>query len=550
MGSSVAVALLILAAAQAYLTWRRLLAYLRYFQQEGYEHARFLRWMGGRRLTDPAMWLAAGAWIVYPAAPWTAVLAFAVGGTVLGVFQPDPRRSGKIPLRLTWRATRVLAVAYAFAIALWAVVAAIAGFDEARGALLASTAVLAAAPLLLIAANASLAGYEGSVQRGYEADAVRRLAQIHPFVIGITGSYGKSSTKAMLGHILQFHGPTLAATGSINTLMGITRHIREELVSGHQFMVVEMGAFKTGSIKRLCELTPPSAGLITAVGDMHLERFGSTDEIVRAKSELAFAVPPGGWLVANADSPGALTIARAATHCRVLLYGETSTEELDTRLGAVFFTPQGTSFVLRTRDRAFTCFTPLLGRPIILNLAGAFTMARAIGVDPEVIVAAMRTLKPVSNRLEVVKDAGVTWIRDAYNSNQFGFRAALEVAAALPAGRRFLATPGVIELGASQYDVNRALSREAAVVCDNTIVVSDTNRDAFVAGHRDAGREGNLVPVPNRTEAFRWLREHVKEGDAIVLENDLPDLYERTDGVFWQERARTDANRPAARAAS
>jgi UDP-N-acetylmuramoyl-tripeptide--D-alanyl-D-alanine ligase len=270
---------------------------------------------------------------------------------------------------------------------------------------------------------------------------------------------------------------------------------------------------------------------------MHLERFGSLEEIVRAKSELAQAIPPGGWLVANADSKGALQIAKGATHCRVLLYGETSTEDLATRLENISFSKQGTSFVLRTKERTYECFTPLLGRPIILNLAGAFTLANALGVDPEIAIAAMRTLKPVSNRLEVVEERGVTWIRDAYNSNQIGFRAALEVVAAIPAARRFLATPGVIELGSTQFDVNRALSREASLVCDNTLIVADTNREAFVAGHRDEGREARLVPVTNRTEAFRWLRETVKDGDAIILENDLPDLYERTAGVFWKADA-------------
>jgi UDP-N-acetylmuramoyl-tripeptide--D-alanyl-D-alanine ligase len=270
---------------------------------------------------------------------------------------------------------------------------------------------------------------------------------------------------------------------------------------------------------------------------MHLERFGSLEEIVRAKSELAQAIPPGGWLVANADSKGALQIAKGATHCRVLLYGETSTEDLATRLENIAFSKQGTSFVLRTEERTYECFTPLLGRPIILNLAGAFTLANALGVDPEIAIAAMRTLKPVSNRLEVVEERGVTWIRDAYNSNQIGFRAALEVVAAIPAARRFLATPGVIELGSTQFDVNRALSREASLVCDNTLIVADTNREAFVAGHRDEGREARLVPVMNRTEAFRWLRETLKDGDAIILENDLPDLYERTAGVFWKADA-------------
>jgi UDP-N-acetylmuramoyl-tripeptide--D-alanyl-D-alanine ligase len=271
------------------------------------------------------------------------------------------------------------------------------------------------------------------------------------------------------------------------------------------------------------------------VGDMHLERFGSLDEIVRAKRELAQALPAGGLLVVNADSPGALRIAKRSSDRRVLLYGETSEEDLETRLESVHFSRQGTSFVLRTRTAAHSCFTPLLGRPIILNIAGAFTLASALGVDPEVIVAALRTLKPVSNRLEVVEERGICWIRDAYNSNQVGFRAALEVAAALPVDRRFLATPGVIELGPQQFDVNRALSREAAAVCDRTIVVSDTNREAFVAGHRDAARADRLVAVPTRAEAFRWLNDTLKPGDIVILENDLPDLYERSEGFFWQD---------------
>ena len=521
-------------AACAYLVWRRLLAYLRYFQQEGYDPVRFLRWVHARSLGDPALWLSVVAGLAMTAAPWSAAWLFVLGAVGLGLAQPDPRRSGKITLKMTWRAWRVHVAGFVLASAVWLALVWMAPDVSLRAAAAAAAAVLAGLPLLLVAANAMLAPYEHATQQGYQAEAVRRLAEVRPFVIGITGSYGKSSTKAILAHMLQFKAPTLAASGSINTMMGLTRHIREELVAGHEFMVVEMGAFGIGSIRRLCGLTPPSAAIITAVGDMHLERFGSTEAIVQAKGELAEALPPDGLLVVNADSPGALRIARAATGRRVLLYGETSTVDLDTRLEQVAFSKQGTTFVLRTRDASYTCFTPLLGRPIILNLAGAFTLATACGTDPRLAVASLRTLRPVSNRLEVVEEAGVTWIRDAYNSNQFGFRAALEVASALPARKRVLATPGVIELGAEQFDVNRALARDASAVCDTTLVVSETNRAAFAAGFREAGREDRLVEVAGRGEAFRWLREGVGAGDLVILENDLPDLYSRATGLFWR----------------
>ncbi len=527
----------VLAGAHTYLAWQRLLAYLRYFQQEGYDPVRFLRWTNVRSFTDPAFWLSVASAFLFQADAVLGVVLFIVGAIVLGLVQPDPRRTGKIPLRMTWRARRVLAVAVLLATAAWVLLVRVFVDVEVRAALVASAFLFAGLPFVLILANAALAPYEQHVQRVYRADAVGRLQRVNPFVIGITGSYGKSSAKAMLAHILQFHAPTLFAAGSINTPMGITRHVREDLVPGHRYFVVEMGAYGRGSIRRLCDLTPPAAGLITAVGDAHLERFGSLEAIKITKQELAQAVPPGGVLVVSAEYPNAIRIAKESTHARVLLYGENPDEQLATRVEQVRFTVQGSHFVLRTPERSYECFTPLLGRPILMNLAGAFTMATAIGVDPEIAVAAFRTLKPVSNRLEVVEESGITWVRDAYNSNQYGFRAALEVAAQLPAARRVLVTPGVIELSAEQPTVNRALSRAAAAVCDTTLVVSETNRAAFLEGHREAGREDRLVAVPNRTEAFRWLREHLSDGDLVVLENDLPDLYERTDGVFWPAAA-------------
>lgn len=527
---SLAVWLVIVASAA--IGWRRALAYLRYFQQEGYEAARFRRWVHVRPLADPALWLLVGSIWLATRSPLLAAFTFAAGAAGLAALQPDPRRSGKIPLKLTWRAMRVLVLALVAMTFVWFIAAWVVPGGDVVSSLVASAIVLLAVPVALVLANAALAPYERRVQAAYEADAADRVRRFAPFIVGITGSYGKSSSKAMLAHILQFKAPTLAASGSINTLMGVTRHIREHLVPGHRFMIVEMGAFQVGSIQRLCQLTPPSAGLVTAVGDMHLERFGSAETIVRAKKELAQAIPWRGVLVVNADSPGALQIAREADHTRALLYGESSGERLDTRLSDIQFTPKGTSFALKTKERTYQCFTPLLGRPIVLNIAGVFTMATALGVDPDVAVAAIRTLKPVANRLEVVDERGITWIRDAYNSNQVGFRAALEVATALPATRRFLVTPGVIELGADQADVNRALSRDAAAACDTTLIVGATNREAFAAGHRDAGRDSRLIPVAGRTEAFRWLTETLQPGDLVILENDLPDLYEKT-GIFF-----------------
>lgn len=522
---------------QSYAAWRRLLAYMRYVQQEGYDPLRFLRWVKVRPLADPLVWLSAACALLFSVQPALSVLVFLLATAVLAYAQPDPRDSGKIPLRMTWRAKRIIWVSLLLEFALWCCLIAIWSDSGLRAALLIAGLLFLFSPLFPVAANELLRPYEKHVQGVYEGEARARVRDIRPRIIGITGSYGKSSSKAVLAHILGFHKPTLSATGSVNTLMGLTGHIRANLKYGFRFMVVEMGAYKIGSIARVCQLAPPAAGWITAVGDVHLERFGSTEAIVRAKGELARAVPDGGVLVVNADSPGALRIAKTTPNRRTLLYGETSTEDLETRLESLQFSEKGTRFTLRTRGNGIHhCFTPLLGRPIIQNLAGAFTIAAAMGVEPELIVAAFRTLRPVDNRLEVVEEQGIFWVRDAYNSNQIGFRAALEVAVALPVSRRFLVTPGVIELGPEQFRVNQTLAGEAAAVCDKTLIVSGTNREAFVAGHRDAGEPGKLVLVENRNEAFRWIRENVRIGDAVILENDLPDLYESPEGLFFRSK--------------
>ena len=531
--------LAVLTVAHIVLAWRRLRGYLRYFQQEGYDARRFARWLQGRSFTDPAFWLALTAAVLWWDLPQTALWGCAAGALLLAWRQPDPTRTGKIRLALTWRARRILAVAMVLAVAAWfGALAAMASAGE-QAPLVAAAVVWPFLPLVLVVGNLALAPYEHHVQASYQREAEAHLASVAPTVIGITGSYGKSSSKAMLAHMLQFQSPTLAASGSINTPMGITRHIREDLVAGHANLVVEMGAFGIGSIARLCALTPPACALITAVGDMHLERFGSLENVVRAKSELAEALPDGALLVVNADSPGARRIAEAhAGRLDVRLYGERADGPLTTRVTDVRWTPAGSTCVLLHQGVAYPCETPLFGRPMLQNLAGAFTLAVALGMDPLVALAACRTLRPVRNRLEVVTDAGVTWIRDAYNSNQFGFRAALEVAAGLPGRRRVLVTPGVIELGEMQASVNQALAREAAATCDVMLVVAETNRHAFVEGCAEAGASERLRAVATRTEAFAWLRAHLAEGDIVLLENDLPDLYESSTGLFWPDRAR------------
>ncbi len=142
-------------------------------------------------------------------------------------------------------------------------------------------------------------------------------------VLGITGSYGKTSTKYVVADLLASRYRVLKTPAGVNTTMGITRVVREELRDDHEVFVVEMSAYGPGEIREVCDIVHPSLGILTAVGVQHLERFGTPERIAEAKYELLAALPSGAPAVVNADDPVCLRLAeRARTEGkRVLLYG-------------------------------------------------------------------------------------------------------------------------------------------------------------------------------------------------------------------------------------
>ncbi|HBE47500.1 MAG TPA: UDP-N-acetylmuramoyl-tripeptide--D-alanyl-D-alanine ligase, partial [Cyanobacteria bacterium UBA11369] len=369
---------------------------------------------------------------------------------------------------------------------------------------------------------------EKRIQDGFMQEAKTILGKVDPYVIGISGSYGKTSTKSILAKILECVEPTFWPPGSINTPMGITREIRERLVPEHHYAVIEMAAYKRGSVTRLCNLTPPKAGIITAVGLMHLDRFGSLENIYLSKTELPQAVPQDGILVCNGDNEGARRVWGEFKKRVTLVYGlELDKGHLDCWMTDIQPSESGTHFTIHWEGKEYKGFTKMLGKPMLSNILAAFTMACALGYDPEYILAAIYNLEPEKHRLNLVKQGDGVLLDDSYNSNPTGFKAALEVLEAIPGGRKILVTPGMIELGELQDQENSKIAKEAAQVCDLVAVVGDTNRKSLVEGLRQGGiKEEQLLQFENRDSALSYLKENRKEGDVVLIENDLPDLYE------------------------
>jgi UDP-N-acetylmuramoyl-tripeptide--D-alanyl-D-alanine ligase len=223
-------------------------------------------------------------------------------------------------------------------------------------------------PLILVVSNALLDPYEKDLQEGFANEARKILSSVHPFVIGITGSYGKTSSKVILTDILNSVSPTFTTPRSINSYMGVTREIRERMKPHHKYAVIEMGAYYTGSIKRMCSLTPPNAAIVTAVGAMHLERFGSQENVFKAKSELPEALPKDGILVINGDYDYCRKMGENHKDKRVFVYGlDEEKGPVDALMYDIEPTEKGTNFAIRWQGKVYTGST---GHQFCHSLAG------------------------------------------------------------------------------------------------------------------------------------------------------------------------------------
>lgn len=389
-------------------------------------------------------------------------------------------------------------------------------------------------PVLVICSNLILP-LELTINNAYLRDAKKRIRTLKPKIIGITGSYGKTSTKYILNQILSKKHNVLMTPNSYNTPMGICKVIRGELTSEHEFFIVEMGAYKRGDIKTLCQLAPPEIGILTAVGPQHLERFKSIENTAKAKYELIEALPSDGLAVINNDNEICAALADKTVSVPVKRYSVKSKEidddTIDIRAFDIKHSQKGLSFTVSAADTGTTEITTrLLGQHNVSNILAAIAVSLHCGMSLDDIRAAIRTLEPVPHRLELKpSDTGVIVIDDSFNSNPEGAKAALEVLTDFVNdndGKKVLVTPGMVELGEREYDENKKLGSHAAKVCDLVILVGDETTEPILDGLKHENYpEQQIHKVKNLAEVQLQLAKNLKAGDVVLFENDLPDNY-------------------------
>jgi UDP-N-acetylmuramoyl-tripeptide--D-alanyl-D-alanine ligase len=513
---------------------------LHLLQLEHYENARLRLWLRRRgERWQPRELVAVAALFAGAVAAQTVASGWASGALLLlatplaALGAVDWRREAVKPLVFTGRAKRLLrlTVCPPALLTVAALSVATLGPSTASLAIVLALALLllAGAPETLLAANVVLRPVQRAIDDRYVSRARATLRRLDPTVIGITGSYGKTTTKFCVGAVLEQDRPTLVTPESYNSLLGVVRTINENMRDEHDAFVVEMGMFRRGDITELCELVHPTVGVITAIGPMHLERLGSIEAIAAAKGELLDALPPGGEFVTNAEDPRCLELA-ARAHVPVTLFGiEAESAQVIAR--GVRLAEGRTCFELLLDgpdSKPVDVSAALLGRHNVSNLLAAAAVGRALGLAPERIATGLASVTAPAHRLQPIHNraAGVVVIDDAYNSNPDGAAAALEVLRQHPASRRLLVTPGMVELGELEAQLNRAFGEQAAPACDLAILVGAARTDPIREGMLAAGMDPSAVHVVRDiSEATALLARTTRAGDVVLFENDLPDTY-------------------------
>lgn len=447
------------------------------------------------------------------------------------------RRRFKKPLVFTRRVWRIYSVTGVLAIGAYLAVILCCGNEEYAVGLYSAPAVSVGTLLLItifswtvvMLSVVILMPVEKMINRRYWNEASSILKSMSDLtVVGITGSYGKTSTKHYLNRILSEEFDVIMTPGSYNTPMGVIRTIREMMKPYNTVFICEMGAKQKGDIKEICDLVHPSMGIITAVGPMHLESFKSIENVQSTKFELVDSLPSDGFAVINNDFE--YIANRNVSNVETVRYsvGEDKGNDVSYRATDVRYSPSGTTFTIVGPDGfSIDLSTRLVGECNISNIVAAVVMALRLGMKPDKIRRGVAGIEQVEHRLSIRQTpGGVTIIDDAFNSNPSGSKMALEVLRDFKEGKRIVVTPGMIELGERQFELNKRLGKEIAVNCDIAFIVGQYNRDAIVEGIREAGfDENNLYMVDSFAEAQKKLTPLLRSGDTVLYENDLPDTF-------------------------
>ena len=367
---------------------------------------------------------------------------------------------------------------------------------------------------------------EKGVFNHFKHQATRKLKSMNQIgVIGITGSYGKTSSKNILNDVLSVRYNVFPTPKNFNTPIGLIISINNYLDKFSDYFIAEMGAFKMGEIQELCDLVHPKYGILTTIGTAHLESFGSRENIQSGKFELIESLPQDGVGVLNADDPYQVSY-ELKNDCKILWIG-IDAENVDVRATDIKLSNKGTTFnvIFKGDSTKYPFTTRLLGKHNIYNVLASIALGKELGLTIEELQAGVKKVNSIEHRLELKKVGTLNIIDDAYNSNPVGSKMALEVLDLMP-GKKIIITPGMIELGPQQYELNMKFGQYIADVCDEVILVGAEQTKPIYDGLLSKKYNEKKIHVINDVKEGFVLMHRLAKGETyILIENDLPDLF-------------------------
>lgn len=383
-------------------------------------------------------------------------------------------------------------------------------------------------PDTMLLSNILMVPIEKSINQGFYNSAQNKIKMREDLtVVGITGSFGKTSTKFIIGTILQEKYNVLNTPESYNTPMGLSKVINNDLNKDHEVFIAEMGAREIGEIKEVAELCQPNIGVITSIGPVHIETFKNIDNIMKTKYELIEELPADGVAIFNYDNIHLKKLADK-TFKEKVLYGLEDVQNLDVYADDIVVSELGSTFTLRDKEgNSVSCTTKLLGKHNIYNILAGACIAISMGMTFEEISKGISRIEPIPHRLNIIDSGtGVIVIDDAFNSNPIGTKAALDVVSQFKEGRKIIVTPGMIELGAMEEEANKEFGVNIGKVCDYAILVGEKRTKPIYEGLMEANfNPSNIFIVNNLDDATERLGKITKPKDVVLFENDLPDNY-------------------------
>ncbi len=359
----------------------------------------------------------------------------------------------------------------------------------------------------------------------YQKKALKKMKEMRIPVIGITGSYGKTSSKNVIHDILNVKYNAFVSPKNFNTPYGLILSINNYLDKFEDYFIAEMGAFKVGEIAEICKLMNPTYGVLTTIGEAHLESFGSRGNIQKGKFELVESLPSDGFAILNGDDSYQKSY-QVKNNCSLYWIG-VENQEVDAYATNIKMSCEGSSFDIyfKEDEKGYSFQTKLLGKHNIYNILAGVLLGKKLGMNIADLQRGVSRIAPVEHRLELKKIGELNIIDDAYNSNPIGAKMAVDVLGMMP-GEKFIVTPGMIELGTKQYEANKRFGMQISAVADYVILVGKEQTKPIYDGLLEANFGKDKIYILNDVkDSFPLIRKLKREESYVLLENDLPDLF-------------------------